>query len=139
MVLRPIQSEVELHEALDLCYRLLGNEDHELYCRSAWLERFRNGHHPLVCAFSGGRIISAVLGRAENDESLILGCAACHEDFRRRGITRRLVALFEAMAKDMGYRTITLGSREDAFYEACGYRLLQKMHGQSIYQKTLDA
>ena len=128
-----------LNAALDLCYPILGNENHELYCRDAWMERLRAGNQPLVCAEANGEIISAVLGRSENSESMILGFAACREDYRHQGITSRLMGMFDSLAKAMGYRTITLGSRADGFYEKCGYHVLCEMHGQNIYQKTLDA
>ena len=134
-----ITSEEMLNAALDLCYPILGNEDHEIYRREAWMERFRAGNQPLVCAAADGEIVAAVLGRSEDSESLILGFAACREDHRRRGITSRLMKMFESLARDMGYRTITLGSRADGFYEKCGYHVLCEMHGQNIYQKTLDA
>ena len=133
-----ITSEEMLNAALDLCYPILGHEDHELYRREAWLERFRAGNQPLVCAEANGEIISAVLGRSESSESLILGSVACREDYRLQGITSRLMQMFDSLAKDMGYRTITLGSRADGFYEKCGYTLLCEMHGQNIYQKKLD-
>ena len=139
ITLQQIQTEKMLSAALDFCYPILGHEDHEIYCRSAWLERFRSGNQPLVCAVQDGQIIAAVLGRSENSESLILGFAACREDYRRQGITSRLIAMFEMLAKDMDYRTITLGSRTNGFYEKCGYRLLIHTEEQNIYQKTLDA
>jgi len=137
--LQQIQTEEMLERALDLCYPILGHEDHPLYCRSAWLERLRSGNQPLVCAIADGEVIAAVLGRSEDAESLILGLAACREDFRRQGITSRLMRLFEAIAKDMDYRTITLGSRADGFYEKCGYRIIKQMPEQNIYQKMLEA
>ena len=131
-------SSVEiLNAALDLCYPILGHEDHDVYCREAWMERFHSGGQPLVCAESDGEIIAAVLGRSENADDLVLGFCACREDFRHQGITSRLMQMFESLAKDMGYRKITLGSRLDAFYEKCGYDLLCEMHGQNIYQKIL--
>lgn len=134
-----ITSEGMLNAALDLCYPILGHEDHEFYRRSAWLERFRSGNQPLVCAVSDDEVIAAVLGRSESAESLILGFCACREDFHRRGITSRAMRLFESIARDMGYKTVTLGSRADAFYEKCGYRIIRQMPEQNIYQKTLDA
>ena len=137
ITLHQILTEEMLCAALDLCYPILGHEDHEIYCRDAWLERFRSGNQPLVCAESDGEIIAAALGRSESADDLTLGFCACREDFRRQGITSRLIALFESLASDMGYRKITLGSRQDAFYEKCGYRLLCQMHGQNIYQKIL--
>lgn len=117
---RQILTEELLNKALDLCYPILGHEDHPIYCREAWLERFRSGNQPLVCAIVNGEVISAVLGRSESPESLILGFAACREDYRRHGITRRLITLFETLALDMGYR------------------ILRRTDEQTIYQKTLD-
>ena len=133
-----ITSEEKLCAALDLCYPILGHEDHAIYCREAWIQRFRSGNQPLVCAESDGEVISAVLGRSEDKDSLVIGFVACRKDFRRQGITTRLMKMFESLAREMGYRTITLGSRADAFYERCGYRLLVQMEEQNIYQKTLD-
>lgn len=137
IIFHQIQTEERLLRALDLCYSILGHEDHEIYRRSAWLKRFRSGNQPLVCAEADGEIIAAVLGRSESAESLILGFCACREDFRRQGVTTRLIRMFEALARDMGYRTITLGSRADGFYEKCGYRVIMRMEEQNVYQKTL--
>ncbi len=92
---------------------------------------------PLVIALDGDAIVSAVLGRAENADSLVVGFAACREDYRRRGITRRLLGYFEELAREQGFRYITLGSCEDAFYEKCGYKVIFQVHGQNIFQKVL--
>ncbi|MBQ3497757.1 MAG: hypothetical protein IJA87_01375 [Clostridia bacterium] len=44
--------------------------------------------------------------------------------------------LFEEKARELGYKYITLGSKEDAFYEKCGYKLIFEINGQNIYQKV---
>ena len=92
---------------------------------------------PLVYAMKDGHVVSAVLGRAENKDSLIIGFVACHEQYRRQGITQRLMEYFETLAKEKGFRYITLGSREDAFYEKCGYQIKFRNGEQNIFQKRL--
>ena len=44
---------------------------------------------------------------------------------------------FEELAREKGFKYITLGSKEDAFYEKCGYKVIFQMHDQNIYQKVL--
>lgn len=73
----------------------------------------------------------------KNRDSLVIGFVACDKDYRRQGITKNLMGHFEAKAKEMGYKYITLGSKEDAFYEKCGYKTIFEMNGQNIYQKIL--
>ena len=135
--IKEIETEQELKEVLELCYRILGNEDTELYCYEAWLSRLHDGLQPLVYAHDGGKVVSAVLGRAENKDSLVIGFVACDEMYRRQGITKKLMQYFELRAKEMNYKYITLGSEEDAFYETCGYHIVFEMDGQNIYQKVL--
>lgn len=134
---KEIKNEQALKDVLDLCYRILGHEDSELYGYDAWRQRLLDGSQPLVYAMEDGKVVSAVLGRAENSDSLVIGFTACHEDYRRRGITKRLMAYFEELATKLGYKYITLGSMEDAFYEKCGYKRIAQAHGQNIYQKLL--
>lgn len=137
LFLREIETEQELKDVLTLCYRILGDTNTELYGYDAWKARFLDKLQPLVYAEKDGKIVSAVLSRAENSDSLIIGFVACHEDYRRQGITKRLMTFFEERAKEMGFKYITLGSKEDAFYEKCGYHAVFQTHGQNIYQKIL--
>lgn len=137
IIYKQIETQTELNDALELCYRILGGDDTELYGYNAWYERFCEGIHPMVFAKVNGEIVSCVLGRAENKDSLVIGFVACHEDCRRQGITKKLMIYFEELAKEKGYRYITLGSKADAFYEKCGYREISKIDDQSIYQKIL--
>lgn len=137
MTMKEIKTEQELKQVLDLCYRILGENDSELYGCTAWKERLRNGLQPLVYAVEDEKIVSAVLGRAENSDSLVIGFVACDENYRRRGITKKLMFYFEDLAKKLGFKYITLGSEEDAFYEKCGYKIIFQVHGQNIYQKQL--
>lgn len=135
--LKEIETEQELTSVLNLCYSILGNDDTELYCYEAWYRRFKDGLQPLVYAYDGDKIVSAVLGRSENEDSLVIGFVACEESYRRQGITRRLMDYFEERARELGFKYITLGSKEDAFYEKCGYRIIFEINGQNIYQKVL--
>ncbi len=135
--LKEIETEQELNDVLSLCYSILGEDNSELYGYDAWHERFLNGMQPLVYAVKDDKIVSAVLGRAENPENITIGFVACHENYRRQGITKKLMSYFEDLAKKQGYKYATLGSEEDKFYESCGYRKIFEINCQSIYQKEL--
>lgn len=87
LVMKEIKTESELKEVLELCYKVLGTRNDELYGYDAWYQRLQDGLQPLVYAMKDEKIVSAVLGRAENKESLVIGFAACDENFRRQGIT----------------------------------------------------
>ncbi len=134
---KEIKTEQELTAVLEMCYRILGNDNAELYGYEAWLNRLKDGLQPLIYACDGDKIISAVLGRAENKDSLVIGFVACDEKHRRQGITKKLMELFEEKARELGYKYITLGSKEDAFYEKCGYKTIFEINSQNIYQKVL--
>ncbi len=135
--LREIRTEEALRAVLDLCYAVLGEAQPDFYQYDAWLERLHNGKQPLLYAEDANGVAAAVLGRAENADSLVIGFVVCREDCRRKGIAKRLMAVCETRAREMGFRYITLGSMEDAFYTACGYSVIFQVNGQNIYQKVL--
>ncbi len=137
VIMKEIESEIELKEVLDFCHSILGEPNSELYQYDAWQKRLLDGLQPLVYAVKNEKIISAVLGRAENADSLVIGYVACHESYRKQGITRKLLFYFEDIAKEKGFKYITLGSEADAFYEKCGYKNIFQIHGQNIFQKIL--
>ena len=134
---KEIATEEELKVVLEMCYRILGNDNAELYGYEAWSRRLRDGNQPLLYACNNEKVVSAVLGRAENKDGLVIGFVACDENYRRQGITKKLMKLFEEKARELGYKYITLGSKEDAFYEKCGYKNIFEINGQNIYQKVL--
>ena len=135
LTMKEIKTEEELKAVLELCHRILGTGNEELYGCEAWLGRLQEGGHPMVYAVKDDRIVSAVLGRSEGNGNVIIGMVACHEDYRRLGITRKLMAYFEERAKEMGFNRATLGSREDAFYESCGYKVIFHNGNQNVFQK----
>lgn len=137
LIMKKIETELELREVLDLCYKILGERNDDLYGYSAWYERIQNDLQPLVYAQMDGKIVSAVLGRAENKESLVIGFVACDENYRRQGITKKLLMYFEDIAIKKGFQYITLGSLEDSFYEKCGYNAISQIEGQNVYQKKI--
>lgn len=102
--MKEIETEQELRDVLNMCYDILGTENAELYGYDAWHKRFTDGLQPLVFAMKDGKIVAAVLGRAENRESLVIGFAACREDYRRQGITRELLDYFENLARNKGFK-----------------------------------
>ena len=138
MEIREIKSENELKSVLELCYSILPDTENSIiYGYKSWVERLSGGLQPMIYAVEDDKIVAAVLGRAENEDSMIIGLVACDKNYRRRGITKKLMLQFEKMSRKMNYKYITLGSKEDAFYDSCGYKIICKMHGQNIYQKIL--
>ena len=139
--IRIVKDITELNKVLKFCYQILGECNdavYNVYGPEAWANRL-NENYLMVFAEAGGDIVSAVMGRAENQDSIVLGYAACRLDYRKSGITSSLLATLEDNARKYGYKYITLGSAEEAlgFYEKCGYHMITEMHGQKIYQKLL--
>lgn len=135
-----IQDEERLREVLDLCYGILGQHLRQMapYRYEDWLRRLKGEERRLlVYAHQGGKVLSAVLARRESKESLIIGFAACVEEYRGRGITKQLMEILEVEARAQGFQYITLGSQADRFYESCGYHKISEIDGQNIYQKLL--
>lgn len=137
IIMKEIETEQELKSVLEMCYKYLGTENEELYGYDVWHKRFIEGLQPLVFAVKDEKIVSAVLGRAENEESLVIGFVACHEDYRKKGITKGLLDYFEDLARKRGFKYITLGSKEDGFYKKCGYNVIFEVNNQNIFQKIL--
>lgn len=137
IIMKEIETEQELKSVLEMCYKYLGTENEELYGYDVWHKRFIEGLQPLVFAVKDEKIVSAVLGRAENEESLVIGFVACHEDYRKQGITKGLLDYFEDLARKRGFKYITLGSKEDGFYKKCGYNVIFEVNNQNIFQKIL--
>lgn len=129
----------ELNNVLELCYRVLGDstKNNPIYGFDAWVKRLQENKHPMIFADDNGKAISAVMGRAENDKSLIAGLVACDENYRNMGITKAVLTQFENEARKLNYKYITLGSEADRFYEKCGYKCITEIHNQRIYQKIL--
>jgi len=142
MDITAIHNETQLAAVLELCYGILGQHlrDIDGYRYEEWLARLEKHSFLLLYAHENGKPIAAVLGRPENADSLVMGFAACDEAYRKRGITRMLTQLFEANAKEAGFKYITLGADKaaESFYEKCGYVCINELHGQKIYQKVLQ-
>lgn len=138
--IRIVEDITELNKVLKFCYEILGEHDDNdnVYGPAAWANRM-NENELMVFAETNGDVVSAVMGRAENPDSIILGFAACRADCRNNGITSSLLSTLENNARKHGYKYITLGSADESFgfYEKCGYNRIAVMHGQKIYQKLL--
>ena len=132
LTFKQIETEDELQKVLELCYRVLGEWNNELYGYDAWRERWKDGLQPLVYAMKDGHVVSAVLGRAENKDSLIIGFVACHEQYRRQGITQRLMDYFETLAKEKGFRKVA-----EPFLYWCIYETLRDQT-PSLAQRILS-
>ena len=53
LVMKEIKTESELKDVLELCYKVLGERNDELYGYDAWYQRLQNGLQPLVYAQKG--------------------------------------------------------------------------------------
>ena len=136
--IRIVEDITELNKVLKFCYEILGEHKDNVYGPAAWANRL-NENYLMIFAEKDGNIVSAVMGRAENRDSIVLGFAACRADCRNNGITSSLLSRLENNARKYGYKYITLGSADESvgFYEKCGYKIIAEMHGQKIYQKLL--
>ena len=137
---RIVEDIAELNKVLKFCYEILGEHDDNdnVYGPAAWANRL-DQNYLMVYAEIDGDIVSAVMGRAENQDSIVLGFAACRADCRNNGITSSLLSKLENNARKYGYKYITLGSADESFgfYEKCGYNMITEMHGQKISQTLL--
>lgn len=113
--MKEIETEQELKNVLEMCYNILGTENSELYGYDAWYKRFTEGLQPLVFAIKDEKIVSAVLGRAENKESLVIGFVACHENYRKQGITKALLNYFEDLARKKDSNILLWGPKKINF------------------------
>ena len=136
--IRIVEDITELNKVLKFCYEILGEHNDNVYGPAAWANRL-NENYLMIFAEKDGNIVSAVMGRTENRDSIVLGFAACRADCRNNGITSSLLSRLENNARKYGYKYITLGSADESvgFYEKCGYKIIAEMHGQKIYQKLL--
>lgn len=48
LIIKEIRTEKELKDVLEMCYRILGHNDSELYGYDAWLKRLADGLQPYV-------------------------------------------------------------------------------------------
>lgn len=137
--IKQIADEQTLKRVLDMCYSILGTHYEGLYSYKSWCMRLDRPYLLLYAEWEGVPI-AAVLGRAENADGVIVGFAACREEFRRKGITSALLRTFERQAAEYGYSRVTLTSYNDAwkFYQACGYYLLEDRLGRKTYQKMIS-
>lgn len=103
VTVRAIQNNAELQEAVALCHRILRvDSNDELYGCAAWEARL-NHRELMVAAWQEGHVVAAVLGRAENPDSVVMGMVACAEEYRGQGITARLIAQLEQHAREGGF------------------------------------
>ena len=136
ILMKEIETEIELKDVLELCYKVLGTRTDELYGYNAWYERWQNGLQPLVYAQKEGQVVSAVLGRAENEESLVIGFVACDEAYQRQGITKRLLEYFEKIAVKKGSNILLWVQRKMPFMRNVVTRSFFKYMGKTSIKKN---
>lgn len=112
--IKQIDNETSLRSVLEMCWDILGKPNTDIYSEQAWRERLSD-NCLLMYAEIGDKPAAAVLGRAENTESVVLGYCCCKEEYRGKGITSALLAALEDNAAENGYEYITLGSDDSAW------------------------
>lgn len=71
--IRCVENEEQLKAVLELCYSTLGKhlKDVDNYRYEDWKKRLEKDNELLLFAYESEKVVSAVLGRRENDESLV--------------------------------------------------------------------
>lgn len=77
----------------------------------------------LIAAFEDEKMLGCCMLVKENDKTIRLRQMAVLNDLQGKGIGRALMQFAENLARDRGYRTITMHARKNAigFYEKMGY------------------
>jgi N-acetylglutamate synthase-like GNAT family acetyltransferase len=77
----------------------------------------------LFIASDGQRLVGVVMMRNDGADRVTLRQMAVSEDMRGRHVGQQLLSAFEAHARDLGVRHISLAARKTAigFYERLGY------------------
>ncbi|MCG6883027.1 MAG: GNAT family N-acetyltransferase [Silicimonas sp.] len=98
----------------------------------------------LVVALDQGEVVGFAFGtvmmRPDKPTAFYLDEVGVHEDYRRQGIARRLLARIRELARDRGCESFWLGTEGDnaaalALYRALGGR---EMSGVSVFEWDLD-
>ena len=88
------------------------------------LEKEKNNLH--IVAYEDERMLGCCMLIEEDPQTVRLRQMAVMNDLQGKGIGKALMQFAENLARDRGYRRITMHARKDAsgFYEKMGYRRL---------------
>jgi predicted GNAT family N-acyltransferase len=81
-----------------------------------------------LAAFEGDRMVGYLMLHDQGNDTVRMRQVAVDFDRQRQGIGKALVARSEELARESGYRTMTLHARETAvsFYTALGYEVFDE-------------
>src|SRR6476619_3265733 len=90
------------------------------------LEREKNNLH--IVAYEDERMLGCCMLLEEDPETVRLRQMAVMNDLQGKGIGKALMQFAENLARDRGYKKITMHARKDAsgFYEKMGYKRVGK-------------
>jgi predicted GNAT family N-acyltransferase len=89
----------------------------------------------LIAAFEDDQILACCMLVEENPQTVRLRQMAVVNDLQGKGIGKALINFAENLARDRGYKTITMHARKNSvgFYEKMGY----KKNGQEFQEITI--
>ena len=90
------------------------------------LEKEKNNLH--IAAYEDDQILGCCMLVEEGDETVRLRQMAVINDLQGKGIGKALMQFAENLARDRGYKKITMHARKNAlgFYEKMGYKTIGK-------------
>jgi len=90
------------------------------------LEKEKNNLH--IVAYEDERMLGCCMLIEEDPQTVRLRQMAVRNDLQGKGIGKALMQFAENLARDRGYKRITMHARKDAsgFYEKMGYKKLGK-------------
>lgn len=89
----------------------------------------------LIGAMDDGRMIGCCILRAEGPDNIRLRQMAVRNNQQGKGIGQQIMRFAEMLARDKGYRVLTMHARDTAlgFYEKQGYKVV----GEMFYEVTI--
>jgi ribosomal protein S18 acetylase RimI-like enzyme len=104
-----------------------------MHFTDAELEKEKNNLH--IAAYEDDRMLGCCMLVEEEPQTVRLRQMAVMNDLQGKGIGRALMQFAENLARDRGYKKITMHARKNAlgFYEKMGYRKI----GEEFHEITL--
>ena len=112
-----------LYELLKTCESPIFQVPDYLMFLSDLTHRSNRGKLHIFATDIGGKLASSVLTVSETAGAAILGAVATHPDYRRRGLSRKLVRTLATRLRGEGRRVFVLSASENntGFYQHSGF------------------
>ncbi len=112
-----------LYEADCLQQRLLNPEKKKRYRKFSYIKKQHAENHKLfIGCYDHNKLVGIIFGYAKKDE-VLLGEFAIDKAYRKKGLGKKMLSLFETQVKATGKKRIILGSKANSekFYLSRGY------------------